>query len=64
MDLNLQKFKSLNNYSSHQEIVKQYLDLQYKHQDSIIFFRIGEFYEIFLDNAELVAGILSLHLTS
>ncbi|NDB83781.1 MAG: hypothetical protein EB127_13800 [Alphaproteobacteria bacterium] len=64
MSLDLESFKILYNYDTHQLIIKQYLDLQYKYQDNIIFFRIGEFYEIFFDQAKLVAEVASINLTT
>lgn len=48
-----------------QTIIEQYLSRKKEFDDDIIlFFQIGEFFEIFFDDAKLVAGILDLHLTS
>ncbi len=43
---------------------KQYLDLKSKYPDTILFFRLGDFYETFDDDAELVAQELDITLTS
>ncbi|MEJ2757848.1 MAG: DNA mismatch repair protein MutS, partial [Anaerolineales bacterium] len=43
---------------------QQYLDIKAKHQDAILFFRLGDFYETFDDDAELVAKELDIVLTS
>lgn len=44
--------------------MKQYLDIKMKYKDSILFFRLGDFYEMFFDDAVLVAKELELTLTS
>ena len=43
---------------------QQYLDIKAKHQEAILFFRLGDFYETFDDDAELVARELDIVLTS
>jgi len=43
---------------------QQYLDIKAKHQDAILFFRLGDFYETFDEDAELVARALDIVLTS
>ncbi|MCB8979198.1 MAG: DNA mismatch repair protein MutS [Ardenticatenaceae bacterium] len=43
---------------------KQYLDIKAQHQDAIVFFRLGDFYETFDDDARLAADVLDLVLTS
>jgi len=45
-------------------IRRQYLDLKRKHADCILFFRLGDFYETFDSDAELVARELDVVLTS
>ena len=45
-------------------IRQQYLALKEKHQDSILFFRLGDFYETFDEDAELVSNALGIVLTS
>jgi DNA mismatch repair protein MutS len=44
-------------------IRRQYLDLKRKHADCILFFRLGDFYETFDGDAELVARELDIVLT-
>jgi DNA mismatch repair protein MutS len=36
----------------------QYLEVKRQHPDAIVFFRLGDFYETFDADAELVAGEL------
>ena len=43
---------------------QQYLDIRAQHPDAIIFFRLGDFYETFDDDAATVARELDLVLTS
>jgi DNA mismatch repair protein MutS len=45
-------------------IRRQYLDLKQRYPDTILFFRLGDFYETFDDDARLVAGVLQITLTS
>lgn len=43
---------------------QQYLDIKAQHQDAILFFRLGDFYETFDEDAHLVAEELDIVLTS
>ncbi|WP_420627380.1 DNA mismatch repair protein MutS [Candidatus Leptofilum sp.] len=43
---------------------QQYLDIKAQHQDAVVFFRLGDFYETFDDDAKLAAEELDLVLTS
>lgn len=45
-------------------MMKQYHDLKNKYRDSILFFRLGDFYEMFGDDAKRAAKILDIALTS
>ncbi len=44
-------------------MMAHYLDLKDKYPDTIIFYRLGDFYEMFFDDAELVSHELELTLT-
>ena len=44
-------------------MMKQYLSIKKEHEDSILFFRLGDFYEMFYDDAVLVSKELDLVLT-
>lgn len=44
-------------------MMRQYLDIVEKYRDCIIFFRVGDFYETFFEQAQLVSRILNLVLT-
>ena len=44
-------------------VMRQYLELKTKHADAILLFRMGDFYELFLEDAELAAPIMDVALT-
>jgi DNA mismatch repair protein MutS len=45
-------------------VMRQYQELKTRHKDTILFFRIGDFYETFNRDAELIARELDIVLTS
>src|SRR2546421_7820758 len=45
-------------------LLKQYLTLKEAHPDEVLFFRCGDFYEMFYDDAETVSKALGLVLTT
>lgn len=44
-------------------MIQQYLEVKAKHPDVIIMYRIGDFYEMFFDDAKLASKELQLYLT-
>ncbi len=44
-------------------MMRQYLELKNKHKDCIVFFRLGDFYEMFFDDALLASKELEIALT-
>ena len=44
-------------------MMQQYMEIKDKYEDTIIFFRLGDFYEMFFDDAILASRILELTLT-
>ena len=44
--------------------MRQYLDAKREHRDAIVFFRMGDFYEMFYEDALVAARALDLTLTS
>jgi DNA mismatch repair protein MutS len=44
--------------------MQQYREIKARHQDAILFFRMGEFYEMFYEDAEVASRTLGLTLTS
>ena len=45
-------------------LMQQYREIKNRHQNAILFFRMGEFYEMFYDDAETASRVLGLTLTS
>ncbi len=45
-------------------MMQQYLELKEKYHDTLLFYRMGDFYEMFFEDAELAARILGITLTS
>ena len=44
-------------------MMRQYMEIKDNYEDTIIFFRLGDFYEMFFDDAILCANVLELTLT-
>jgi DNA mismatch repair protein MutS len=44
--------------------MQQYREIKGRHQNAILFFRMGEFYEMFYDDAETASRVLGLTLTA
>ena len=44
--------------------MQQYLEFKSEHEDALLFFRMGDFYELFFEDAEIAASLLDLTLTS
>ena len=45
-------------------MIRQYLEIKQQYADSIVLFRLGDFYEMFFTDATLVASLLDLTLTA
>ena len=45
-------------------MMRQFINVKSQYPDAVIFYRMGDFYEMFLEDAELVAPILDITLTS
>jgi len=45
-------------------LMKQYQDIKQRHKDAILFFRVGDFYEMFFEDAVMASKILEIALTS
>ena len=48
---------------NHTPMMRQYLTLKSQHPDLLLFFRMGDFYELFFEDAEKVARLLGITLT-
>lgn len=45
-------------------LMRQYLEIKADYQDAILFFRLGDFYEMFMEDAVLASRVLGITLTS
>lgn len=44
-------------------MMRQYMEIKKEHQDKVLFFRLGDFYEMFSEDAEEISKLLNLTLT-
>ena len=45
-------------------MIQQFLQIKAEHQDELLFYRMGDFYELFFDDAKLASELLEVTLTS
>src|SRR5512139_3368346 len=45
-------------------MIKQYLEVKNKYPDALLFYRMGDFYEMFFEDAKIASEILDIALTS
>ena len=45
-------------------MMKQYMNIKRKNEEALLFFRMGDFYEMFYDDARIAAKVLGITLTS
>ena len=50
--------------SAHTPMMQQFLALKAEHPDELLFYRMGDFYELFYDDAKTVAKLLDITLTT
>nr|WP_294864437.1 DNA mismatch repair protein MutS [uncultured Pseudogulbenkiania sp.] len=48
----------------HTPMMQQYLAIKREHQDKLVFYRMGDFYELFFEDAEKAARLLDITLTT
>src|SRR3990167_3699986 len=49
--------------SPHTPMMQQYLGLKCQHPDILLFYRMGDFYELFYDDAKKASALLDISLT-
>ena len=54
----------MNNIESHTPVMQQYLRMKAQHPDVLLFYRMGDFYELFYDDARRAAALLDITLTT
>src|SRR5437868_7300922 len=50
--------------SQHTPVMQQYLRIKSQHPDMLLFYRMGDFYELFYDDARRAASLLDITLTA
>nr|BFE91080.1 hypothetical protein GCM10020185_16160 [Pseudomonas brassicacearum subsp. brassicacearum] len=55
---------AVNDLSSHTPMMQQYWRLKNQHPDQLMFYRMGDFYEIFYEDAKKAAKLLDITLTA
>ena len=51
-------------FAGHTPMMQQYLALKANHPDTLLFYRMGDFYELFMEDAEKAARLLDITLTT
>lgn len=51
-------------FSAHTPVMAQYLRIKAEHPDELVFFRMGDFYEVFFDDARKANALLDITLTA
>ena len=49
---------------AHSPVIQQYLSIKAEHPDTLLFYRMGDFYELFFDDAVRAAELLDIALTA
>jgi DNA mismatch repair protein MutS len=59
------KLRPMNNSiaSQHTPVMQQYLRIKAEYPDILLFYRMGDFYELFFDDARRAAALLNISLT-
>ncbi|HEY9034610.1 MAG TPA: hypothetical protein VIN71_11780, partial [Pseudomonadales bacterium] len=52
------------NPSQHTPMMQQYLRIKAEHPHELVFYRMGDFYELFFDDAKKAAELLDITLTA
>lgn len=61
--MDLIQFRQKYDYDHATKVMRQYLDVKFTHQDCLVLFRMGDFYELFYDDATFASQILGIALT-
>lgn len=51
-------------YSNHTPMMQQYLGIKQDHPNDLVFYRMGDFYEMFYEDAKEASQLLDISLTS
>ena len=59
----VQSNDTVQDLSSHTPMMQQYLKLKQQHANALLFYRMGDFYELFFNDAQRAVKILGITLT-
>ena len=54
----------MNDSNQHTPMIRQYLKIKQEHLDMLLFYRMGDFYELFFEDAKRAAELLNITLTA
>lgn len=54
---------AIENFDAHTPMMQQYLRLKAQHPEILLFYRMGDFYELFYDDAKRASQLLDISLT-
>lgn len=57
------EFEEQHNYLNATQVMQQYLDVKFAHLDCLVLFRMGDFYELFYEDAVTASRVLGVALT-
>lgn len=55
---------AIENFDAHTPMMQQYLRLKAQHPEILLFYRMGDFYELFYDDAKRASQLLDISLTN
>ncbi len=55
---------TLDTFENHTPMMQQYLRIKAQHKDELVFYRMGDFYELFFDDAKKASELLDVTLTA
>lgn len=61
--MQFEQFKQKYKYDEATPVMKQYLDVKFVHLECLVLFRMGDFYELFYEDATIASRILGIALT-
>ncbi len=61
--MDITEFQKKYNYTAATQVMQQYLDIKFANLECLLLFRMGDFYELFYEDAIVAAKILGLALT-
>lgn len=61
--MDIEQFKRKYNYQEATQVMRQYLDIKFSHFDCLLLFRMGDFYELFYEDAITASRVLGISLT-